>query len=103
MSNTITATVQVENTIGTPAWVIKTVEIHHTKNKAGEWVPNGRTYRDIKIAFGAQITLDGYKPGDLITVTGSESTTAQITRDGQKYHNLVIKATEIKPFQKANQ
>lgn len=77
------------------SWLLKTAEPHR-KQVDGKWETAGRTFRNVKPAFGVEMDMSQFSKGDRIEVIGTEST---VTREfeGKKYYDLVVKAEKITP------
>jgi hypothetical protein len=77
-----------------PDWAMKVTEPHR-REIDGKWETVGRTYRQVKTAYGVSIDFTQFKPGDRVEISGTEITETR-EYNGQKYYDLTVKADEVK-------
>ena len=77
-----------------PDWAMKVTEPHRQEVN-GKWETVGRTFWQVKAAYGTSIDFTQFKPGDRVEISGKSST---VTREyqGQKYYDLILKADNVK-------
>lgn len=76
-----------------PKWAMKTAETHR-KKEGDKWITTATTYRTVKLAFGVDIDLTQFSPGDRVVVIGNEITESWES-NGRKGNTLVVKADKV--------
>lgn len=92
----------VEDTVGSPVFVLKVAEPHSRKDDAGNWQTVSRTFFDVKVSRDSGIDLAQFAKGDRVSVRGSQRTEVR-EHEGKKFYTLVVWADSVVPLESRGQ